>query len=68
MGLSAIAVDTTPSVAATTGNAEVGQAVSTLILAFAADPAARWIYEDAHQYLRLVTEETHAKLIATRHE
>jgi hypothetical protein len=28
------------------------QAVSTVVLAFSADPAARWLYPDPHQYLR----------------
>jgi GNAT superfamily N-acetyltransferase len=27
------------------------QAVSTVVLAFSADPAARWLYPDAHQYI-----------------
>ena len=27
------------------------QAVSTVVLAFSADPAGRWLYPDAHQYI-----------------
>jgi hypothetical protein len=39
------------SVATIAGDAEVDHAIATLGLAFAADPAARWMYEDPHQYL-----------------
>jgi len=34
---------------ATTSNAD--QAIATMVLAFAADPAARWLFQDPHQYL-----------------
>jgi ribosomal protein S18 acetylase RimI-like enzyme len=34
---------------ATTSNAD--QAIGTMVLAFGADPAARWLYRDPHQYL-----------------
>lgn len=33
----------------TASNAD--RAVGTMVLAFGADPAARWLYQDAHQYL-----------------
>jgi GNAT superfamily N-acetyltransferase len=33
------------------GNAEVDHAIATLVLAFGADPVARWMYDDPHQYL-----------------
>jgi len=46
------AMDTKPRVAAIAGDAEVGQAIATLIFAFSTDPVARWIYDDPHQYLR----------------
>jgi GNAT superfamily N-acetyltransferase len=39
------------SVATITGNAEIGHAIATLVLAFVTDPVARWIYDDPHQYL-----------------
>jgi len=41
-----------PRVAAIAGDAEVSQAIATLILAFSTDPVARSIYDDSHQYLR----------------
>jgi ribosomal protein S18 acetylase RimI-like enzyme len=31
--------------------ADIDRAVATLTLAFSNDPVARWVYEDAHQYL-----------------
>jgi hypothetical protein len=39
------------SVVAIDGDAEVDRAVATLVLAFATDPVARWMYGDPHQYL-----------------
>jgi hypothetical protein len=36
---------------ATIGDAEVDHAIATLVLAFATDPVARWMYDDPHQYL-----------------
>lgn len=39
------------SVAAIAGDAEVDRAIATLVLAFATDPVARWMYDDPHQYL-----------------
>ena len=33
------------------GDAEVDHAIATLVLAFATDPVARWMYVDPHQYL-----------------
>jgi len=47
-------MDTKPRVAAIAGDAEVSQAIATLILAFSTDPVARSIYDDPHQYLRLI--------------
>jgi len=41
-----------PSVATIAGDAEVDHAIATLVLAFATDPVARWMYDDPHQYLR----------------
>ena len=38
-------------VATITGGAEVDHAIATLVLAFATDPVARWMYADPHQYL-----------------
>jgi ribosomal protein S18 acetylase RimI-like enzyme len=47
-----IAVDIKPSrVASITGDAEIERAIATLVLAFATDPVARWMYSDPHQYL-----------------
>ena len=40
-----------PRVTAIAGDAEVHHAIATLVLAFGADPVARWMYEDPHQYL-----------------
>ena len=34
------------------GETEVDHAIATLALAFSADPVARWMYDDPHQYLR----------------
>ena len=34
-----------------TGDTDVDRAIATLVLAFAADPVARWMYDDPHQYL-----------------
>jgi GNAT superfamily N-acetyltransferase len=39
------------SVAAVAGEAEIEHAIATLVLAFATDPVARWMYADPHQYL-----------------
>jgi ribosomal protein S18 acetylase RimI-like enzyme len=38
-------------VATIAGDAQVDHAIATLILAFGADPVARWMYDDPHQYL-----------------
>jgi GNAT superfamily N-acetyltransferase len=35
-----------------TGDVEVGLSIATLVLAFAADPVARWMYDDPDHYLR----------------
>lgn len=35
-----------------TNDADVDHAIATLVLAFSADPVARWIYSDADHYLR----------------
>jgi GNAT superfamily N-acetyltransferase len=40
-----------PRVATIAGDAEVDHAIATLVLAFGADPVARWMYDDPHQYL-----------------
>ena len=40
-----------PRVTTIAGEAEVDQAIATLVLAFDTDPVARWMYEDPHQYL-----------------
>ena len=42
---------THPGVATIGGDAEVDHAIATLVLAFVADPVARWMYDDPHQYL-----------------
>jgi GNAT superfamily N-acetyltransferase len=42
------------SVATIAGDAEVDHAIATLVLAFATDPVARWMYADPHHYLRHV--------------
>ena len=34
------------------GDAEINEAIATLVLAFAADPVARWMYRTPDQYLR----------------
>ena len=34
------------------GDAEINGAIATLVLAFAADPVARWMYRPRDQYLR----------------
>src|SRR5215471_11490098 len=45
-------MDTKPRrVATIAGGAEVDHAIATLVLAFVADPVARWMYDDPHQYL-----------------
>ena len=41
-----------PRVATIVGDAEADHAIATLVLAFGADPVARWMYDDPHQYLR----------------
>jgi len=40
-----------PSVATIAGDTAIDQAIATLVLAFAADPVARWMYDGPHQYL-----------------
>ena len=40
-----------PSVATIAGDTAIDQAIATLVLAFATDPVARWMYDDPHQYL-----------------
>jgi hypothetical protein len=40
-----------PRVATIAGDAEIDHAIATLVLAFGADPVARWMYGDPHQYL-----------------
>jgi GNAT superfamily N-acetyltransferase len=45
-------MDTTSSRAATiAGEAEINQAIATLVLAFGTDPVARWMYREPDQYL-----------------
>src|SRR5215469_6306221 len=39
------------SVARIAGQAEIEHAIATLVLAFATDPVARWMYGDPHHYL-----------------
>jgi hypothetical protein len=39
------------NVATIAGDAEIDHAIATLVLAFATDPVARWMYDDPHQYL-----------------
>ena len=39
------------NVATIAGEAEIEHAIATLVLAFATDPVARWMYNDPHQYL-----------------
>jgi ribosomal protein S18 acetylase RimI-like enzyme len=60
MGPLSTAMDMKPHVAAITSDAEVSQAIATLILAFSTDPVARWIYDDRHQYLRHIPLLFHA--------
>jgi hypothetical protein len=44
-------IDTKPSdVRVIAGDAQVEQAIATLVMAFGSDPVARWIYGDPHQY------------------
>src|SRR3982074_2353595 len=38
-------------VATVAGVSEVDRAIAKLVLAFATDPVARWMYDDPHQYL-----------------
>jgi GNAT superfamily N-acetyltransferase len=46
-------MDTKPTFVATiAGNADLDHAIATLVLAFATDPVARWMYDGPHQYLR----------------
>ena len=40
----------TPTVRTTTDDEEV-RAIDTIVLAFAADPVARWLWPDSHEYL-----------------
>jgi ribosomal protein S18 acetylase RimI-like enzyme len=42
---------TTTSTVTTTVPAESGRAIATIVLAFSADPAARWSYHDSYRYL-----------------
>jgi GNAT superfamily N-acetyltransferase len=42
---------THPGVATIGGDAEVDDAIATLVLAFVTDPVARWMYGDPHHYL-----------------
>ena len=42
------------SVTTIAGVAEVDHAIATLVLAFATDPIARWMYDDPHQYLAYI--------------
>ena len=42
---------TPPGVATIAGEAEVDQAIAILVLAFATDPVARWMYDDPDRYL-----------------
>lgn len=39
------------NVARIAGQAEIEHAIATLVLAFATDPVARWMYDDPRQYL-----------------
>ena len=38
-------------VATIAGTSEIDHAIAKLVLAFAGDPVARWMYDDPHQYL-----------------
>ena len=38
-----------PGVATIAGDAEVDQAIATLVLAFGTDPVARWMCDDPHR-------------------
>jgi hypothetical protein len=38
-------------VATIAGDAQVDHAIAKLVVAFVADPVARWMYDDPHQYL-----------------
>ena len=40
------------SVVTIAGETQIDHAIATLVLAFASDPVARWMYDDPHQYLR----------------
>ncbi len=40
------------SVATIAGDTEIDHAIATLVLAFSADPVARWMHDDPHQYLQ----------------
>jgi GNAT superfamily N-acetyltransferase len=45
-------MDTKPlGVETIAGDAQVDRAIATLVLAFATDPVARWMYDDPQQYL-----------------
>src|SRR5215813_12018450 len=45
-------MDIKPSrVASIAGDAEINHAIGTLVLAFATDPVARWMYHEPDQYL-----------------
>jgi ribosomal protein S18 acetylase RimI-like enzyme len=57
-----------PSVSTIIGEAQIDQAIAKLVLAFATDPVARWMYNDAHQYLTHIPRlfrELGAKSFAT---
>jgi GNAT superfamily N-acetyltransferase len=43
-----------PKVVTVTDDADVDRAIATLVLAFSADPVARWIYNEPDHYLRHV--------------
>jgi hypothetical protein len=41
-----------PKVVTVTDDADVDRAIATLVLAFSADPVARWMYNQPDHYLR----------------
>jgi hypothetical protein len=51
------------------GDAQVEQAIATLVMAFGSDPVVRWIYADPHRYLKHIPRlfrvegETVAKIV-----
>ena len=44
-------MDLIPGVVTVAGHLEIDHSIATLVLAFATDPVARWMYADPHQYL-----------------